>query len=152
MSAFRKFVSASAFQPSIKDLSNVEFVTDEEQVAREYRTAGEFEFEPREKVTDTYRKAKSINITLKYDDNGKPIQRAVVKFPDTTGNTIRCYGVKGNEFPERALTSEEIKKVKFGYCKSGGEIVRTRPILDMHDGTLKQFAEIYVDLRPLTQA
>lgn len=92
---------------------------------------------------------KGVNITLETLPNGNLCNRAVILLAnDKKTKPLRCYGKKDSPMESRALTADELKKVVFGYCTSGGETL-TDAILDAKTGEIVNAKRVYLNIEAL---
>ena len=84
---------------------------------------GEYQFTENAELSKYMRTAKEGEITLSLLPSGNKVNRIKLTFANGTTQTLRAFGVKGNELPARPLTAEEIKNAVCGFCSdANGEI------------------------------
>ena len=115
--------------PKVTDFSNAQIVggpdgEDFDAVINGNQRIGKYEFIPKDKLTEKLLAiADYVTIAIKTTESGNIVNDTVLVKKDGTSISLRLYGVEKKLQEARTIKSDELKKYKFGYCKSDGQIV-----------------------------
>ncbi|MBQ3949307.1 MAG: hypothetical protein II661_02430 [Bacteroidales bacterium] len=130
-----------------KEIAGAKKVTDLSVIVAANMVQDTYKFENSKELAAQIGKVISAEILLETLANGNLANR--MKVVTDKGNfRFRTFGKKDNPEPARALTADEVKKLSFGFCKSGNEIVSDTK-LNPTTGEVESVPRIYANIEAL---
>jgi hypothetical protein len=132
---------------SAKEIAAAKKVTDLSVIVAANMVQDAYKFEENKELTASIGKLLSAEILLETLANGNLANRLKVQ-TDKGNFRFRTYGKKDNPEPARVLTAAELKKLIFGFCKSGDEVVADTKLNPM-TGEVESVPRIYANIEAL---
>lgn len=149
MRNYLRFVSSAVVQPTKEDIKTASNVDDINAIIEATEAAPEYEFSKDTTLDKTYKTGlQSVEIEVrKFDDGGLANRAKVVRMVAGKKKVhyLRCFGVKDNLHPAGLLTDAELKKIQFGFCEAGGEVIRDEKF-NPATGEVMSIKRVYLNL------
>lgn len=135
-------------RPQINEekIAKAQVITDLKRELELTAASEQYNYKQDDALTKLFNTATAVEIKNTMLNNGNEVNRVVVTMPNGKRfYNIRVFGTDKELIPEKKFSSEEIKKLSFGYCTSGDETI-TDGVIDRKTGEYVLVRRKYLSL------